>query len=438
MSIHNLEVPVRAEIVGESVRVHELEVTSPEAVAGARRYRESTGQPDVAEYISLAIGLGAKAMALGGTTVDVEALNSAVAGLSGDVSRVAGEAAEQIRSAVESATDAESGTVAVAVQRIMDRLAAEVTGLVVGEDAPVRAGVERAVKSVVDKALEEVQRSLAAQTTAVRSALASDDPSSPLGAMRHDVLRTVRDSSRELADQIGELRTVIEVQRATAATMERTAVKGNTYQADVIETLEAISLAAGDQLEVTHDSVGAIAKCKTGDAVISLGEAISRERSIRLAVEVKDMTKSPAAWEEELARARANRSAQGAIGIVKGTEHMPGRCRVRVLDRLNILVAYDPATDDEDMLLAALHLLRVQAACAAVEGSGDDLDVAAVRECVDASLGLLDDFDKVERAGNAAQRGLDDVRKHALKLRQDLLERLARALRLIDAGSEAG
>jgi hypothetical protein len=437
MTVSSLELPKRAQVVHDAVHINDLEITSPDVVAGARRYIEAAGRDEVGDYVVQAIEVGAKAMLFGSTTVDVDAINTALRGLSGGVAEVATGAVEEIRAAVTEATNAENGTLARAVERILGDLGDQVSALVAGEDAPVRSGIERAVTGVTDKALGEIQRSLAAQTATVKGILSSDGPDTPLGAMRHDFVRTVRDVARDLSDQIGALKTAVEVQRAQAIAMERTTAKGLSYQSDVLDALDRITHAAGDVLERTHDTVGEVAKCKTGDGVVTLSEAVSRERSVRVVVEAKDMTQSAEAWRQELARACVNRKSVAALGVIRGVEHMPGRTRVKVLDRLHIHVAFDPDVDDLDLLIAAFHLLRVQAACAAVEGAAEEVDLAAVREHVDAAIHLLDDFDRVDKAGSAAQRGLDDIRKHSSKLHQDLLERLMRGLRVIDSGSAA-
>ena len=103
---------------------------------------------------------------------------------------------------------------------------------------------------------------------------------------------------------------------------------------------------------------------------------------------------------------------------------MPGQRRLHVLDPTTYLLAYDPAIDDQDLLVAAYHLLRTQAwhtACTPASRTSIDLrgTPAAVTDLAEA----LDGFDSLTRHHNAARRSIDQADKACTALRADLRNR---------------
>src|SRR5690606_31641910 len=111
------------------------------------------------------------------------------------------------------------------------------------------------------------------------------------------------------------------------------------------------------------------------------------------------------AWKELLAEAAENRQAVAAVGIVKTPEQMPHQRRLHVLDPTTYLLAYDPTTDDRDLLLAAYHLLRAHAwQKALVSRPHRGIDVAALRATAADLANALNAFDVLTRHHNAARR----------------------------------
>jgi hypothetical protein len=114
---------------------------------------------------------------------------------------------------------------------------------------------------------------------------------------------------------------------------------------------------------------------------------------------------------------------------------MPGHDRIRVIDPLTFILAFDPETDAEDLLVAAVQLLRTQAVCVELE-SDADVDIAGIRSHLGAAVDLLTQFDKVTKALSQAGASLETVRSTATKLRNDLMDRLQRGLRLVDSSAQ--
>lgn len=153
----------------------------------------------------------------------------------------------------------------------------------------------------------------------------------------------------------------------------------------------------------------------------------------------RDRRASVASWAEELDKAMANRQAVAALGLLRSPEQMPGSPRrLHVLSPTSYLVAYDPATDDADLLAAALLLLKAQAWATVLEHHGDaDVDLTALRSGLADALEALTGFDTLTRHATSARKQLDELDKTTLALRTGLRSRLEATLRLLDPATTA-
>jgi len=414
----------------DGLLVTRFSTTDRDVVEGARRAQARGAALDA--YVLTALTVGAKAIGMAGGMSAVDAVASRIDALGAHVALAADASAARVQAAVERAADERTGTVAVAVREALARLSADVSGLVAGDGGPLRASVDATLRDATGHAAERVERALAASTEQVRAALSPADPAGPFAALRHEVLRASDETRRELGEQLAEVRTLIAVARERAQVMERTAVKGATYEAQVLDRVTDLGHGAGDTVDGTGAETGLVAHAKSGDAIVTVGAATARGLDVRVVVEAKDATLSSERWRRELDAARRNRGAVAALGVVRGAARMPGGRRVHVVDPCNVVVAWDPERDgDGDLLAAAYLLVRSAAVHAAGAGTGDELDRAALAAVVRDAYDSLSGFDAIDRAAGAARRGLDDLTKAADALRSSLHARLARGLRLV-------
>ena len=150
--------PSGAVLANGRLTIHHLVSTDPDVLAGARRAGERNRSHDVTAFATSALQVGAKALAVADTSLDLADLDRSVQALTGQVTETTNAALAQLTAAVAAATDTTTGTIPTAVQAALDRLTGQVTDLVAGTDAPVRATVADAVRGVTDQVLAEVQR----------------------------------------------------------------------------------------------------------------------------------------------------------------------------------------------------------------------------------------------------------------------------------------
>ncbi|MCA1712556.1 MAG: hypothetical protein LC789_13360, partial [Actinobacteria bacterium] len=381
-------------------------------------------------YALTALAVGARAIGLADGLGAVDTVAARVDALAERVSAAADRSADRVAQAVDRAAGPRDGTIALAVRDALARLGTELDGLVAGEDAPLRAALARQLKAASDDAAARVERALASSAEAVRAALSPTDPAGPLSALRDEVRRAGEQTRRDLGEQLAEVRTFVAVARENARMVEKTSAKGASYEASVVGALVDLAHVAGDTVDATGDRIGLVANAKTGDAVVTVGPGTARGLDIRVVAEAKDAALSAPRWAAELANGRRNRGAVAGLGVVRGAARMPGGRRVHVIDACNIVVAWDPADDGDDLLCAAYLLVRAGAVQAALAGSGDDVDRAAIAETLAAAYAALAGFDAVDKAAGTARRGLDDLGRAADALRATLHGHLARGLRL--------
>lgn len=404
---------------------------------------DDTQEAALLAYVTAALSVGARALSVVASSLDTASLDRSVADLTAKVDASTERALGQLSTAVSAATDSEYGTIPKAVQASLDTLVTKVADLVAGEDAPVRATVTDSVRVVTEQALGEIQRSIGAQADAVRRVLATDAPGSPLHDLRTSLVSGLNESHRRLTGQLTELRTALEVDKATTAVAATAAARspqhGLDFEAAALDALEHLVHTAGDFLEPTGTTPGVLPRCLKGDGVITLTPATGRPPVAtvtgRIVVEVKDRDRaqSVTAWRTLLDEARTNRQATAALAILKSTDQMPGQRRLHALDASTYLIAYDPAVDDADLLTAVFHLLRAQAWHNAFADSGDtsEINLGQLKTAITDLAGALDGFDTLTRHSATARRSLDQLDKTATSLRADLRARAQATLDLL-------
>jgi len=432
----------RFNVDGDRLIIHALTVTDPDVLAGARRHT-SPGTPGTAGadgalevFVNTALTVGAKALAAAGNSVDLAELDRSVSRLSEQVTSRTQAALTRLDQAVTAATHAQTGTIPTSVQAALSGLAAQLTALLAGSDAPVQTAVADTVRTVTDQALAEVQRAVASQALTVRSVLSSDQPGSPLHDLRTHLLTGLRESHRTLTGQLQELRTALEVDRARQHAATLHPQRGLTTEATTLDALERVAYAAGDQLTPTGTTPGLVARSLKGDAVITLAAppGITSVQA-RICVEVKDVTRPMAvtAWAKLLTESRDSRAAHASLGVVPRIEQMPGQRRLHLLSPTSYLLAYDPTRDDTDLLAAGYALLRAHtwAGVLAQQKPASQIDLPALRTALVAGLNALDGFDQISKHSNATRRSLDQLDKTSTSLRTDLRDRIQTALSVL-------
>lgn len=438
----------RVTLDADRLHIECLTITDRALLTTAQRYLHHAGggpgssSEVLGRYIATALEVGIRALGVVEASLDLTALDQTVAGLSDRVTTSTDRALEQLAAAVTAATDPGTGAIPRSIETTLQGLVDQVHALVAGQDAPVRTAVTESVREVTEQTLAEVQRGVAAQADAVRRVLATDAPGSPLYELKKGLVEGLNTSHRQLAGQLHELRTALEVDKAQRAAASKSPQHGIDTETHTLAALEQLAHAAGDRLENTGTIPGVIPRCLKGDAVITLTPPPGHVgEPARVVIEVKDRDRaqSVTAWAKLLQESRENRRAVAALGIVKTIEQMPGQRRLHVLSPTAYLLAYDPTTDGHDLLQATYHLLRSQAWAATLASAptGHAVDLAALCGSLAHLTTAIDTFDTLTRHHNAAKRSIDAAEKATNGLRADLHARVETTRKLLQPAPPA-
>lgn len=411
--------------VGDLVTIRDVQVHSAALASGIRAHPST---PEALTYLTTCLDVGAQALAGARRDHDTVALRTALDDAERRVSDAARRAADTVTQTVLQVIDAQDGGLARGVNDQVERLKTDLDRLVAHENSPVRLATDR----FLARAAEELKRASEADSTRLRQALSLDHPDSALARLRTEFHAAAEQSRRDVNAALTEVRTLLAVEQATQQVTEQGAAKGLTYEQEVCTIVEQITHGLGDLFEATGNQRGLIADCKTGDAVTTVAERTAPGRVVKLVIEAKDATLSAARWSTELDKARNNRGAGAALGIVNGREHMPGGRSIHVLDPLRMLVCHERGAAP-DVVLAAYHLLRVQAVQATVGDARLGTDVAALQRQVDDTLAALEGFDALDRAVSQSAKASATAAAASERLRRTLASHVSRLSELLRA-----
>jgi hypothetical protein len=169
--------------------------------------------------------------------------------------------------------------------------------------------------------------------------------------------------------------------RARADERAKGTAKGTDFEDLVEERLARFARGAGDGLERTGSGAGDALASKKGDFVLTVDPSRTRGADLRVVIEAKDRSMSRRVMTAELSDARQNRAA--AVAMVVFSPHAaPSGVAPFSLVGTDIYAVFDPESDDDTALEAAVRLARSLALITLREAAGQ-IDVPAVQEALD-------------------------------------------------------
>ncbi len=381
---------------------------------------------DLEQWLISTLRLGAVANEAASSGADLHKMQTAIDGLASRIDAVVTASTSSLSDAVTRAVDADSGPLALASQRAVDRLASGI-GRLIHENGDLPRSVRSAVTQCTDQALNEFHRAVAQHSETMKLAVGQDR-----NAVKDAVLAALQSQHAELTRTVSELQNSLAQQQAVAAavasTTRRNSADGFALERDCGAVLSRIAAHAGDGGSAPVGALRGDADTKKGDHLVNF-LSLHPTEAPRMVVEIKNRMARPLSiqeWRQELDAARDNRSAVVAMGITPA-EYMPvpGEPLV-VLDASTLLVAWSPREDDagEAVLTAAYLLLRMTAA-RSLNASGD-LDKELVRSRIEELQSALSPLAQLDRSIAAGRRSLEDIETVARKVRNDTTTRLQR------------
>jgi hypothetical protein len=415
-------------VTADALEIRHLRLTHREAVAIAQRELAARGPDSLQETVAraLAVGLMASELQRG---ADVEAVvQHALSGFEEAIAARATTTVAQLDQLTTRLADMELATRQAAGKALAD-LPARLSAVLGGEAANVQEAVRKAAATVQDEALGQLARVVASHTEQVRSAVSTENPMSPLSAVKREITASVDGARRELAEGLAAVRGLIQAQQAGEAASRRNPnVAGADWESVVADYLASFAAATGDVVEhVGTTPAPASSTRKVGDVVLRV---MSGARPT-IAVECKNRTRALSVRESQTVLADARRVRRATVGVlVVPTEaHVPGPsrfCRVGAVD-------FVVAADDPAAFTLTLSVLReLSLVTAAGQQARASVDVGRAQTAVGHALELLPRWDELTRQVSTADKALANIRTTAETLRGALtghLQEASRALR---------
>ena len=413
----------------------------------AVRAQEMVGV-DLGGFVTQALAVGAQAISCAGGAQDTFELERLVADVAARTEASSAQAADVTGSAVKAAAEsvakatddvrkviAEAGAstraaYADTVKSTTDALRADVERIFGGENPELVARLGPVLESVGRKIGDQAFKQTDELLVKVSRQFDPADPTSPFAKQA----RTLADQQKVLSDamdknhlalvgKVDELAKAVEVQKAAAAAVSRTAsvtpLKGSTFESEVNAVMEGIAAGLGDEYADMGGLAGSIQRCKKGDGVLTIAGGAAR-----VVVEMHDSTDGRI-WNDYLDESERNREAAASIGVVRNAAQNKGQT-IRVMGARRVVLAFDPASDDSDLLRTVVQLMRVSALAASSRRDVEGLETA--EEQIRAAMGLLERINKIRTASGSIRRGADAIDTECNTVQTGVASHLARAV----------
>src|SRR3954470_24970677 len=276
--------------------------------------------------------------------------------------------------------------------------------------------------AAVQHQLREVMRD---QSARMREDLlrqfSSADGSNPLADFKAAHLRAARDAAarqeaqleavREqmvaLKLELAGLRAEREKALEVAAEHARGTAKGRPYEEAVVEAVEAIARAQGDDCDAVGDFRGGGGR--KGDVVVDIDGCAGAPRG-RIVFEAKTGRRSRKEALDELEAAMATRAADYGVWVVPAEDRLPARAAaLREVGGDKLFVVYDPDEGSRLALEVAYSLARARVLMA--KGGVEGVDATALRAEAERALGAMEDVRRIKLQLTNAGNSIEEARR---------------------------
>lgn len=445
-------------VIIDSLAISDVDVVSEARhwVTGERGQRcddpAELADADLTKFATEALVLGAKALSLTALTSETRALERMLREVGDKASDATRRAAEATADATKSATETVSKAAADAKKAITEAddttrkhlaeavaatkrdLLAETRRLFGGDNPEL---LER-LQPVLDKfavALEkQVQTSTSELLAKATKQLDPSDPTSPmakhaatLAQQQEELSKKFENGQAELATKVDTLCTAMKVQDAKTSLAQVTPIKGASFEDQIHALMNDIAAGLGDEYEDTTRTTGLVSRSKKGDGVLSITGT-----SARVVIEMTDSSR--ANWGEYFDEAERNRGAGASLGVVRSADQNAGHS-IRVLGQRRVVIAFDPDTDDAEVLRTVALLLRTVAIAASVRTGDAEIDTA--EEKIGEAVAQLDKIDTIKKTAGSIQKGAAKIESECTSITTGIRRLLDQALVAL-AGHETG
>jgi len=272
------------------------------------------------------------------------------------------------------------------------------------------------------------------QVSATRRLLNPDADDSPLSRLLtgvRDQIATVLDAVARLAEQVATDKATT---TATAAALERSAVKGMAFEDQVVVAVVGLAAERGDSADAVGRLDGA-GGGRVGDIVVQIDPSTNSGRSGTYVLECKDRRLSFKATMDELRRASDNREAHAAIAVFSRQDNAPVPAPFAVFNDRAIVVYDKDEPDPTALRLACAWARWIVQRETRPTSAGLDLDL--IGRLIDDARRALDRVSSIKRAHTAAAKKIGEASSQVADLNSEVVDALDRVECALAAESAA-
>jgi hypothetical protein len=394
-------------VAGGIVHVRDLASADPDLLALV------TGASDPEAVVQRVLSTGARALAVAQVSVDTAVVEASFAALENQLHRMLEDATARVTgTTTELLDDPERGICAT-----LGSWKAEVSSLLEQTFDPQHSN---SAVSKLDIILRDASERQLSATRRLLNPDADDSPLSRLMVGVRDQVTTVLDAVARLAEQIATDKATA---KATAAALERSAVKGMAFEDQVVLAVTAVAAECGDVAEAVGCLEG-VGGGRVGDIVVEVDPASNGGRSGSYVLECKDRRLSLKATMDELRRAADNRDASAAVGVFSSADNAPIPTSFAVFNDRAIVV-YDKEEQDATALRLGCAWARwiVQRE---QRPTNTNIDLEWVGRLLDDARRALDRVNSIKRAHSAAAKKIGEASVHVAELTAEVSQALDR------------
>lgn len=407
--------------VTDKVEISSLTIKDPTVILAAKGL-ESEGK-DLVEYFTQVITVGVKVLQVAGVSVGVEMLADEIDRAKKELGEHSKKFNDEIKKRVAEAVGPE-GELTKSISEMIDEFSEDLGNMAGDENSPIRLGIQKQLDAIANKLANDFTRASNLQKDEIAKMLDMTNPQSPLKRVGEDL--------KAIGDVMGQVREKLTTEEVIGELMDLTPQGGNLYEDDAIAAVQVIAGWAGDDCLAVGGVTGRIPRSKKGDGVIDL--KVGATVFARIVVECKDSNLSKTEWEAESEGSRANRGATGFIGLCKRIEDMPNKSRMMVLDSQGIVLAYDPASDDAQILHLIYQVVKFNTLRAT--GNLDEMDMADINRHLEDALAALKKFDNINKQVSAIENSAKAIRTDVKAIKESMTESIAAVRTSIARGIE--
>jgi hypothetical protein len=389
------------EIIDGAVHLYNFEERDPEVINFV------AASDDLESAVHRVMQVGARALSLARTSIDANFVESAFGGMTREFDGKLEDTIEQMNKMTSGLLDEKSGALPQALQSFREQLS-DLLGDAFDPDSK---------KSIIGTFEQLWADAAKVQISAVRRVVDPDDPESPLGRHRAEIVKTVKETEEKLAKAVAEISEKIAVHNAQAELIEKTASKGFAFEELLHETISRIAAANGDIAERVGGDAGA-AGTKVGDEVVTLGPDDTRGIPARYVLELKDRKLGLNATLKQLDQAMVNREASVGIAVFSREENAPVPGPFQFWGKYAIVVLDKSSVEDGALRLACLWarwMVRRD-----LEDDGTDVDLHHVAALIEDAHRALDHISNVRRCHTVARKHIDQATAQMEEMASDL------------------